>query len=403
MIKKNQITTTCLMLCVLALAACSADPGSGDGSISTRTNPFNGETGVDPSIVIRAAFNRDMLINSFNTGSFTLSSSAGIMAGTVTYDAQYKSASFTPTGGLSFATSYTATLGSTITDQRGGFFPGYSWTFTTRGNGWGIPQLVENDDVGSARNAQIVVETNGKAIVVWQQSDGTRDNIWANSYTPGSGWGAAVLIETDNTGTATDPRVAIDSSGNAIAVWHQSDGSRYNIWSNRYTVGSGWGTAVKLEFDDYLDAKFPQLAMDSSGNAMAVWSQTETSALYPNIWANYYTVGSGWGTAVIIETDESGDAVNTDVMFDGSGNALAVWQQFDGIRYNIWANRYINGSVWGTATLIESDDTADASWPQVGVDNSGNAIAVWQQSDGSVIIFGPTTIRQEVAGVWQRK
>lgn len=47
-----------------------------------------------------------------------------------------------------------------------------------------------------------------------------------------------------------------------------------------------------------------------------------------------------WGTAALAETDNAGSAVNPQIAFDASGNALAVWQQFDGTRYNIWANRY---------------------------------------------------------------
>ncbi|TPW09101.1 MAG: hypothetical protein FD130_2655, partial [Halothiobacillaceae bacterium] len=53
-------------------------------------------------------------------------------------------------------------------------------------------------------------------------------------YTAGAGWGVAGLIETDNAGSASSPQVAIDANGNALAVWHQSDGTRYNIWANRY-------------------------------------------------------------------------------------------------------------------------------------------------------------------------
>jgi hypothetical protein len=46
--------------------------------------------------------------------------------------------------------------------------------------------------------------------------------------------GAAALIETDNAGDAYEPQIAFDSSGNAIAVWYQWDGTRDNIWANRF-------------------------------------------------------------------------------------------------------------------------------------------------------------------------
>ena len=47
-------------------------------------------------------------------------------------------------------------------------------------------------------------------------------------------WGTALLIETDNAGNAENPQIAVDGSGNAITVWQQHDGTRENIWANRF-------------------------------------------------------------------------------------------------------------------------------------------------------------------------
>jgi hypothetical protein len=171
---------------------------------------------------------------------------------------------------------------------------------------------------------------------VWEQDDGTRYNIWSNRYTSGTGWGTAVLIETDNAGRAYPPQVAVDPLGNATAVWYQSDGTRNNIMANRYTSGTGWGTAVLIETDNAGDAYAPQVAVDPLGNAIAVWEQNDGTR--KNIWANRYTSGSGWGTAMIIETDNAGSAANNQVAIDPSGNATAVWQQSNGTLTSIWAN-----------------------------------------------------------------
>jgi hypothetical protein len=47
-------------------------------------------------------------------------------------------------------------------------------------------------------------------------------------------WGTAALIEADNAGGAYGPQIALDANGNALAVWSQNDGTRSNIWSNRF-------------------------------------------------------------------------------------------------------------------------------------------------------------------------
>lgn len=100
---------------------------------------------------------------------------------------------------------------------------------------------IETDDISSATLPQIAIDNNGNAIAVWSQSDGTRFNILANYYTAGSGWATAELIETDDVSDAANPRLAFDSNGNAMGIWYQSDGIRNNIWSNYFTAGSGWG------------------------------------------------------------------------------------------------------------------------------------------------------------------
>ncbi len=56
----------------------------------------------------------------------------------------------------------------------------------------------------------------------------------------GPGWGLATLIESSN-GNAEVPLVAADGAGNAIAVWRQTDGQRYNVYANRYGLRDGLG------------------------------------------------------------------------------------------------------------------------------------------------------------------
>ncbi len=255
--------------------------------------------------------------------------------------------------------------------------------FTAATNTWGTEEILETG-AGDAWDPRIAIDAHGNALVVWyQDGDPTgagRNDIWSNYYTAGSGWGGAVLVESDNAGPALNPQVAFDPSGVGVAVWLQSDGTASQIRSSRFTVGT-WGTVSLLEAVSPGASRAPQIAIDASGNALAVWSRYDGTS--ENIWANRYTAGSGWGTAGLIETDNAGPATVPQIAFDASGNALAVWQQSDGLRRNIWSNRYSAGTGWGTAELIEWNNAADADNPQMAVDGTGNAVVVWQQSSGS--------------------
>jgi len=249
---------------------------------------------------------------------------------------------------------------------------------------WGAAVTISNmsNPSDSAINPHVALDTGGNALAVWQQWDSTlpgRNNIMANRYDAVTGWGTAGLIEAD-AGNAYDADIAIDKYGNALAVWYQFDGTRNNIMANRYTSGSGWGlAAVPIETGAF-DASSPKIAIDANGNALTVWSQSDGTRT--NILANRYTFGSGWGIDTLIETDNAGGARYPQVAFDASGNAVAVWQQFDGARDNIWSNRYTAGTGWGAAALIETG-AGDAGSPQIAVDSNGNALSVWQQADST--------------------
>lgn len=241
------------------------------------------------------------------------------------------------------------------------------------GGGWGA-HLGIDADPGFASVADVKFDSNGNAIAVWRQTDGVRYHVMANRYVVGIGWGLAVAVEADNTADALSPRVAVDPAGNAIAVWYKSDGTRTNIWANRYT-SLGWGTPALIETDNAGDARFPEIGVDSAGNAIVVWQQSNGS--YNSVWANRYSVATGWGTAVTIES-QTAYANTPDIAIDRNGNAIAVWTQGNPTRSNIWMNRYSIATGWGTESAIETGDF-DSSLAKVAIDPSGNALAVWQR------------------------
>ncbi len=73
-------------------------------------------------------------------------------------------------------------------------------------------------------------------------------------------WGDPVLIEINNAGGAAFPQVTVDVNGNAVAVWFQSDGTRNNIWANRFTPAGGWGGTEFIRPEGTAGfAEFPQV------------------------------------------------------------------------------------------------------------------------------------------------
>jgi hypothetical protein len=148
----------------------------------------------------------------------------------------------------------------------------------------GRSTLIGTDDGDDAEFPQVAMSLSGNAVVVWTQYDGRLSHIWANQYTSGRGWSWAQPIETETEYTAFDSRVAVDPAGNALALWVQSDGTHYRVWANRYDAVRAWGKAQVIDAENAGAAYSPWLAMDPAGNGLAVWHQFD-GARY-RIWAN---------------------------------------------------------------------------------------------------------------------
>lgn len=200
---------------------------------------------------------------------------------------------------------------------------------------------------------------------------------------PDSGsWGAEQAVESQGN-DALQPKVAIDANGNAIAVWKQSSGGRYDLWANRYEAGTGWGTPQLLENLDFGNVDQPDIAFDANGNALVAWWELG-AANKANIMAAYYTAGVGWGAATLLEYDDRGDATTPKVAFDGEGNALVVWFQYDGSRYYVWSNRYTPSVGWAGADILQSNLAQSGYYPELAMTADGDAVAFWQQLDNSL-------------------
>jgi hypothetical protein len=245
------------------------------------------------------------------------------------------------------------------------------------GTSWGTAELIDSEDDGNSYAPQIAMDGAGNAIAVWQQYDGAHFSIYANYFNDTS-WGTAELIENNYSSDIHTPQIVMDSAGNAIAVWQQYDGAKFSIYAS-YFNGTSWGTAKAIDSVNAGDCDFPQISIDDSGNAVAVWQQYDGS-LY-SVYANYFN-GTSWGTAEAIDSVNAGDSGSPQISIDDSGNAVAVWQQYDGSLYSVYAN-YFNGTSWGTAEAIDSVNAGDSGSPQISIDDSGNAAAVWQQFDGT--------------------
>jgi len=191
--------------------------------------------------------------------------------------------------------------------------------FTATSGTWSAPVRIGSPDLSgtndAAGHARIAVNASGNAVAVWRETRSTVGSIVSARFSSGT-WTSPVLIE-NNTQPADRPEVAIDVNGNAQAVWMQKiDGSQTN--ESGYTArfdaaAAGWG-APQL-FEQSTELVFaPVVGMDDTGRALIAWEQTNPGT--GPIHAVHFTPASGFGTPVHFAGNSVSLAVN------GGGTAL---------------------------------------------------------------------------------
>lgn len=346
----------------------NAESGSSGEDLSVLSvNPLDGAHLAALTGAISARFSEIIDSDTISSTSFLVYNDyCGYIDGLVTSFGD--TVTFTPLSALSFITGYTATLTSDIKDINGNSLPiDYNWIFTTKDK-WGIAEEISDSNGNSPR---LAMDASGNAIAVWSQVTNTKHSSFANRYISGTGWAGPELLENNDEMSFYGQDIAMNDAGHAIVIWKSDNDNALGVFVNRYIPGVGWSgpETVKSEGVDLIELN--SVAMGPDGSAMAVWMQKDSTLF--NLWSNIYISGTGWAEPELVENiDYSVNAPK--LVMDVSGNAVALWRA----NSDIYANSYISGTGWGLAEIIDCAEGV-AYVGNLAVDSVGNAIAVWYQ------------------------
>ncbi|HEY5755997.1 MAG TPA: hypothetical protein VIU34_09240 [Steroidobacter sp.] len=389
---------TVLSLSVLAvLAGCSGGPGVTQNALPAGSSGSSGSTGNTGG--------------NANPGPTAPSTGGGTTTPPPVNEA---------IGDVATATANAGVLTTTRTDV-------YSLNTATLGtSGWRPTALLENMSVGGisegANSPRVAFDGAGNAIAVWALGD-----IFVSRYTAATAsWSAPVALD-DRIDRARQPRLTIDkASGNATVIWTQSDGTAESLFATSYTASTGaWSTPVVVEnSSNAVDNGYENSAVAMNGSrAVAAWQQVNgdmfTSRLEGGVWSAPVNVDTGQNPALhpAVDIDSSGNfivswrqndpllgwrintrrwnnatqtfgavmAMNNNgdrqhrLQFDAAGNAFLVWRNG-----GVFVRRYdVLSDTWSNQQDISAQigGTLDA---ELGVDPSGNAMVIWTENDNSI-------------------
>jgi hypothetical protein len=246
---------------------------------------------------------------------------------------------------------------------------------------WQGEQIIDEGEK-NAEAPLVAMDSYGNAIAVWSQDIGGSNygqyRLHACRFTPGDGWSAPQLIQNSNS-NVFHFAFSMSANGDAMVVSVQYDRT---IVVRPYSLGLGWGVEQMIYVTDDLNTYLGEVKvdMDSQGVTLAVWTEHKDASW--TIKAMTYSKDDGWGPVQTVQ-ETSIDISMMQMDFSESGTAIATWEMKSGnFSHDVYA-RTFNGTVWSSLQDISFSNNYSAS-PQVVIDNDGNAIVVWiERLDGN--------------------
>ncbi len=200
------------------------------------------------------------------------------------------------------------------------------------------------------------------------------------------------MVNDDSSGYRYGPSIATDPSGNAYAVWTDGredepggDGYDWDIYGAYRPLEGNWGANGKLNDEVTTWGPWdPSVAMDTAGNAYAVWVDGPNGGGGTDVYFAYRASGGDWSTPAKVNPD-AGSHDAPSIAVNTYGKAYAAWVCWDLVGETLlnqdicFSYRPAGGSWSAVEKVLDSHGTPSPSpgWLSIAADANGNAYVVW--------------------------
>lgn len=233
-----------------------------------------------------------------------------------------------------------------------------------------------------------VRQRGGHGVAAWSHRDPARTDGSVDVYTSrieAGRWAAPNRVGAPSW-VVTLPTLAINEAGVAVVVWQakaSKDAAESHAFGSIARLGASWSAPVQL---DQSDAGSAQSAIDKDGNALAVW--TANDAAGATIWAAYYSATSAsWSGAErisgVLSATVQGIAESPQLVMNDQGDAIATWTQSDGTTPQLWGNTFA-AARWVRPVRIDVGASVARDAQSLAIDGTGTSVVAWVTGTGSV-------------------
>lgn len=229
---------------------------------------------------------------------------------------------------------------------------------------WKPTVTLSTGDSGARLPAISAAPNNGKRLIVAYISQRSNDEDDTDPYyrisnNNGGSWTGPTPINNNINTTASDVDIAIDSNGNAHALWVEI--TSVNARQLRYSPQANWPNSAqtRASVNDPGVISFPRIFTSSTNRVDIVWAQANSGILTDIYHARSTDGGTNWNISGVV-VDNSGVSQSPDIAVNSNGKIFLVWTEgvFNAQVYYAEGTVSGNSVSWSVLTNLSSKSSA---------------------------------------------
>ena len=242
-----------------------------------------------------------------------------------------------------------------------------------------LPGVALDDGFGEAFAPQIAVDSDGDAVFVWTDFDGTNSRIRSATLSAAGVLGPVRYLSLAGE-DASEPQVAVDTDGDAVFTWVRSENDVKRAQVRAMNAAGGLAPVKNLS-PAAVGAECPAVAVDADGDAVISWTAEQGTPLRPFTIQARGRNGTGGLSAIQDISPLLTGQDCSDVGVDSSGDAIFTWTRLRNGDFRAESRPRSAAGALGAVQLL-SPGGGNGFFPQVAVDADGDSVFVWTRVAG---------------------
>ncbi|MDB5303423.1 MAG: uncharacterized protein JWM97_972, partial [Phycisphaerales bacterium] len=267
-------------------------------------------------------------------------------------------------------------------------------------------ELLLNQAIGSTQQSPAVaVDASGNTVAVWQSlgEDGDGWGIYGRRFDPsGNALGNEFLVNTTTTHDQVNPAIVLTSSGAFVVVWTSNQSGAQAVYGRGFNAdGTPRGNEFQVSLNTTpMGSRAPAVAMDGSGNLVVAWEGNGSADSDGVYYRRYQSTLQPSGPESLVNTTTSSSQFDPSIGMNAGGAFVIAWTDNGSGAGKIAAQRFNqSGNATGSQFQVGTTGGNHEDFSQVGVDSAGNFTVAWADNFGGPRESDVYTRRYTAGGV----